>query len=464
MDATPGGVPATPSDNRPEESNAFWLDLDRKVRIQSRPTHPICLTRGDGVKLWDVTGREFCDFEAGQICASVGHTHRDYIAALKDQLDRLVQTGSCYIADTQVRFQAKLAETSGGRYGMSYLVCSGSESNEAALRFAKAYTGRQEVISFHGNYHGNTLGSWSATGFGGPARERYGLPAPGVTFLPTPYTYPVPNAPRFPQHDEAVIEACIRFCEMALDATTTGKPAAIMVELIQSPAGVREMPISFLRAIRRICDERGALMVVDEAQTGIGRLGAWWGYELYGVLPDVIAASKTLGGGVPLGAILVSREMAEEAVRRGFRMSSSHTGDPLLAAAGLATLEIIEREGLLENVRDLGGYLKQALQALFEACPQGGEVRGRGFLLGLEFVNDKETGAPNVEATQLFTDACRERGLLTGWWRTPSLASNIVRLMPPYTLRKAEADHALAIVAEALEVVTKSGVISPQTP
>lgn len=443
--------------NAPSESNEFWLEMDRRYRIQSRVTHPICLKRGQGARLWDVADREYLDFESGQICASVGHSHPDYIAAVKAQLDKLVQTGSCYIDITQVRFQEKLAETTAGAFQQSFLACSGSESNEAAIRLAKSYTGRSEIVSFLGNYHGHTFASWSVTGFGGKARSGFGLPMPGVTFLPTPFDYVLPDQPRFPDRDTGLIDACFRYGRRMLDASTSGQPAAIMVELIQSAAGVRTLPVEYLIAIRQLCDERGALMIVDEAQTGVGRLGSWWGYQQFGIVPDIVTASKTLGGGAPLSGVLVSERLGQEAVARGYRQSSSHTGDPLLCAAGLATLEIIERDNLLENVTTLGGYLKSELQKLCDASPVGGEIRGRGFLLGVELVRSKAGGEPNSEATELFTEECRKRNLLTGWWKVPYLASNIVRLMPPYTLTKAEADEALNIVEEALKATGSTG-------
>lgn len=440
------------------ESNEYWLDLDRRYRIQSRFTHPICLTHGKGARLWDVENRQYLDFESGQICASVGHSNPDYIAAVKAQLDKLVQTGSCYIDATQVRFQEKLAETTSGHFQQSFLACSGSEANEAAIRLAKVHTGRSEIVSFLGNYHGHTFGSWSMTGFGGAARSGYGPPMGGVTFLPTPYDYAVPNQPRFPEQDSGVIEACLRYCRRMLDSTTSGEPAAIIVELIQSAAGVRPMPVEFIKAIRQLCDERGALMIADEAQTGVGRLGTWWGFEQFGAVPDVVVASKTLGGGAPMSGILVSEQLGKEAVKRGYRQSSSHTGDPLLCAAGLATLEIIERERLLENVATLGEYLRNGLQKLCDASPVGGAIRGRGFLIGLELVRDKKTGEPNGEATQAFTEECRRRSLLTGWWKVPYLAANVVRMMPPYTLTKDEADEALGIVAASLKAVGSTGI------
>ena len=442
------------NDHSAVQTNDYWLDLDRRYRIQSRHTHPICLARGEGVRPWDVEGNAYLDFEAGQICVSTGHCHPEYVAALKAQAETLIQTGSAYTATAPILLQKKLAEITPGAFQKSFLACSGAESNEAAIRLAKAYTGAYEIVSFSGNYHGKTLGSWSATGFGGAARAPYGPGLPGMIFLPTPFAYPVPGAEPYPHEDEAVVDACIAFCERHLDAASSGKPAAFMVELIQGAAGVQVLPKRFVQWIRRACDERAALMIVDEAQTGMGRLGgSWWGFEHFDIVPDVITASKTLGGGVPLSAVITTAEIADAAVDRGYGQSSSHTGDPLLAAAGLANIAIIERLSLLENVAELSAYMRRRLEALAESSAVLREIRGIGFILGLELVRSKATGEPNEDATEAFTLACRERGLLTGWWRDSNLAPNIVRLMPPYILTREEADLALAIIEAALATV-----------
>ena len=287
-----------------ENTNAYWFELDKQYRIQTRYTYPEAWDRGSGVSLWDVEDKRYIDFESGQVCVSAGHCHPDYTKAIQQQAAKLVQTGSAYTDPTQVRLLQKLAEITPEPFQKSYLACSGSESNEAAIRLARAYTGRIEVVSFSGNYHGMTEGSWGVTGFGGMYRAPYGVTPAGMSFLPTPYTYPVPGKKRFAYRDPDVVAACIEFCEQMLDSTTSGEPAAIMLELIQSAAGVRMLPIGFVREIRRICTERGALLIIDEAQTGMGRLGKWWGFQHYGIVPDIITASKTLGGGVPLSAVI----------------------------------------------------------------------------------------------------------------------------------------------------------------
>lgn len=446
-----------PSDYEP--SNEYWIKLDKQYRIAHRYTREIALVKGEGTKLWDVEGKSYLDFEAGQVCVSAGHCHPAYTEALQRQAGLLVQTGSAYTDPTQALLCQKLAEITGSPFQKSYLACTGSEANEAAIRIAKAYTGRYEVVSFVGNYHGMTMGSWAVTGYGGYFREPFGAGPPGVTFLPTPYCYPVPGRPRLPHKDPDTVAACIAFCEMMIEETTSGKPAAIMLELIQSAAGVRMLPVEFVKAMRRICDERGALLIVDEAQTGIGRLGRWWGFELYDIKPDIIVASKTLGGGVPLSAVITTAAIADKAVERGYRQSSSHTGDPLLCATGLANIGIIEDENLIANVSKESAFLKAGLEKIAAESPIVGEIRGTGFLLGIELVRSKDSGEPNQEGIEAVTDHCRKHGLLTGWWPAKHLASNIIRLMPPYNLTHAEAEEALGIIRNAVRAAGAIGSV-----
>jgi 2,2-dialkylglycine decarboxylase (pyruvate) len=440
-----------------ERTNSYWFELDKLYRIDHRFTYPVCWERGEGARLYDVEGKEYLDFESGQVCVTAGHCHPAYTQALQDQAAKLVQTGSAYTDPTQVRLLQKLAEITPPPFQKSYVACSGSEANEAAIRIAKAYTGRFEVVAFPGNYHGMTGGSWSVTGFGKAYKAPFGPAMPGTVWLPTPFSYPVPGNPPYPDRDPAVVDACIAFCEQMLDESTGGRPAAVMLELIQSAAGVRMLPRAFVQAIRRMCTERGALLIVDEAQTGMGRLGTWWGFEHYDIVPDIIVASKTLGGGIPLSATITSAEIADVAVANGYKQSSSHTGDPLLCAVGLANIDIIEGERLVDNARDIGAYLKQGLEKIAATSPVIGEIRGIGLLLGIEVVRDKATAAPNVEAIAAITEQCREGGLLTGWWPSHHLASNIIRLMPPYTLTRAEADEALEIMATAVRAVGNLG-------
>lgn len=432
-------------------TNEEWLALAREYRIDARYTAPMVLARGDGVRVYDAEGREYLDFESGQVCVSAGHCHPRLVAAVREQAGQLMQTGSLFTSITEILLAKRLGEIVQRPLKKSFFLSTGSESVEAALRLAKQYTGRFEVAALMRSYHGTTMGSWAVTGVGGSWREGYGPGAGGVTFFPPPHPYRC----LFCQDSGACDLRCAKYAEELLDRTTSGRPAAIILELVMSAGGMIVLPVDYVREIRRICDERGALLIVDEAQTGIGRSGKWFAYEHFGIVPDIITMSKSLGGGVPLSAVTTSAEIADAAVQHGYRQSSSHSGDPLLAAVGLANIELIAEEGLVENAARIGAYLKDALQQFQRSYEIVGDVRGLGLLLGVEIVEDKASRAPSGRLASAIGLRCRERGLHLGNRPGSATAGSMLRVLPPLVLTRAEADSALAILEEAIDHVTR---------
>lgn len=431
-------------------TNAEWLALDRTYRIDHRYTAPVVLVRGQGVRLWDAEGREYLDFESGQVCVSTGHCHPKLVAALTEQARTLVQTGSGYTDVPQILLAKKLAEITPGRLQKSYFAATGSEANEAALRIARLYTGRTEVAALIRGYHGMTHGSLSVTGFGGFFRNAPGSGMPGVAFLPTPYAYRCPFKGCGPE----CCLACVRQAIEILDWTTSGRPAAIILEVILSAGGMMVPSREYVQAIRRLCDERGALMVVDEAQTGIGRTGKWFAVEHFGVVPDIITMSKSLGGGVPLSAAITTAEIADTVSERGYYQSSSHTGDPFLAAVGLANIRIIEEEGLLQNAAAQGHYLKARMEDLHDRYEIVGDVRGIGLMLGIEIVEDKVTRAASGLLASAISRFALENGLLLGHRPSGAVSGNNIRILPPLVVTAREIDQALDILERAVQHAT----------
>jgi 2,2-dialkylglycine decarboxylase (pyruvate) len=241
-----------------------------------------------------------------------------------------------------------------------------------------------------------------------------------------------------------------------LDRTSSGRPAAFIYEVILSAGGIIECPSEYLKAMRYLCNERGTLMIVDEAQTGFGRTGDWFAYEAAGVIPDIITVSKALGGGIPMCAAIVSNELVERLYEKRYYQSSSHTGDPLLAAASYANLCIIQEEGLLENTKNVGNYFKRGLLRLQEHYDQIGDVRGRGLILGLEIVEDPMSKKAAGKLAEEFGLRCQKRGLLVG--HIPGVVSeHYIRFLPPLIVTKDEVDRALNIMEDVLsELVGKT--------
>ena len=444
--------------NSEPNSVAEWLELDRKYRIKGRYDISQVLVKGDGVWVWDADGKAYLDFESGQVCASTGHCHPAYTKAIADQASKLVQTGSGYTAPPRALLAQKLAEIMPAGLERSYFACTGSEATEAALRLAKLYTGRSEIVTLMRGYHGMTHGSLAVTGLGGKFKNVPGSGLPGVVSIPAPYAY------RNPYRDSPAGDdmAFFRHGMEIIEWTSTGAPAAVILEVIMSVGGMIVPSRDYVQAVRRWCHQTGALMIVDEAQTGVGRTGRWFAVEHFDVTPDIITTSKSLGGGIPLSGVTTTNEIADRVVELGYHQSSSHTDDPFLCAVGLANIRILEEEGLVKNADEQGRYLKSAFEDMMRRHEIVGDVRGIGLMLGIEIVTDKSTKTPSAPHASAIGQYCRDNGLLIGHRPTGAVSGNIIRMLPPLVLKREEADQALAILEAALEHAERTVSYTPQ--
>ncbi|CEI63219.1 hypothetical protein FVEN_g241 [Fusarium venenatum] len=421
-----------------------WLELDKKYRIKGRYDISQVLVRGEGVRVWDVEGKAYIDFESGQVCASTGHCHPAYTKAIVNQAGKLVQTGSGYTSPSRILLAQKLADIMPGNLSRSYFACTGSEATEAAIRMAKVYTGRTEIVALTRGYHGMTHASLSATGLGGKFKSVPGSGLPGFTHIPTPYSY------RSPYKDDQDDMAAFRQGIETIRWTTTGKPAAIILEVVMSVAGMIIPSKQYVQAIREWCTQTGALMIIDKAQSGVGRTGKWFAIEHFDVIPDIITTSKSLGGGIPLCGVTTTPEIADRVAELGYHQSSSHTDDPFLAAVGLANIEILEREKLVQNAEVMGRYLKDEFEKIQAKHDILGDVRGLGLMIGLEIVQSKSSKYPSPQHASAISEYCRANGLLLGHRPTGAVSGNCIRILPPLTLTYEEAEEALSIFRDAV--------------
>jgi 4-aminobutyrate aminotransferase-like enzyme len=425
-------------------SVAEWLEFDKKYRIKGRYDITQVLVRGDGVRVWDADGKPYLDFESGQVCVSSGHCHPAYTKAISDQAATLVQTGSGYTDPPRILLAQKLAQIMPEGLERSYFACTGSEATEAALRIAKIYTGRTEIVSLVRGYHGMTHGSLAVTGLGGKFKGVPGSGLPGVIHVPAPYAY------RNPFRDDSSDMSFFRQAVDIINWTSTGTPAAFILEAIMSVGGMIVPSREYVRAVRDWCSEHGVLMIVDEAQTGVGRTGRWFAIEHFEVIPDIITTSKSLGGGIPLSGVTTTHEIADRVQELGYHQSSSHTDDPFLCAVGLANIEIIEEEHLVENAALQGDYLARAFEEMKERYEIVGDVRGIGLMLGIEIVSDPLTKTPSAQHASAISQYCRDHGLLLGHRPTGAVSGNVIRILPPLVLSRREADEALSIIDAAM--------------
>ena len=400
----------------------------------------------EGAIVVDNDGREIIDFTSGQMCATIGHNHPKLVAALEEAGQNAIHLFSGMVPEVV----AELAETLAldwlpAPLRKSLFVNTGSESNEAAIRIANKVTGGYEIIAVGGSWHGVT-GAASSASFASD-RRGYGPGVPGIFVIPEPNSYrPLMGASTDDEAAMKELDVGLRMLEMA----SRGEGSAIIVEPIISAGGIIVPPQCYMEGLRKAADDRDMLLIFDEAQTAFGRIGTDFGATYYGVTPDIMTVSKTLGGGVPLAATITTDAIEQRAHQRGFTYYTSHVSDPLPAYAGLAVLNVIRHEGLVDRARTMGAYLKDRLLELQGRYEVIGDVRGVGMLLGVELVKDRETKEAYHELGALTTQRCFALGLSMNIRRRPERGS-VWRIAPPLTIKRAEIDRGIAILDQALK-------------
>ncbi len=407
---------------------------------------PFLVARANGAWVETADGRRVLDFTSGQICSTLGHNHPRIDTAIRGALDQVVHLNSWMLSESVLALAERLASLSPPGLDKVILLNTGSEANEVALKLAKMHTGRFEVVGLARSFHG-LLAGIASVNFS-MAHAGYGPLLPGAFALPAPYAYRCPI-----RHCDGACDCtCLEAGFELVDQQSVGSLCAVIAEPVLSAGGIIVPPDGYFRRLRELCDARGMVLVLDEAQTGFGRLGTMFGFEHDCIVPDFVAVSKTLGGGIPLAATITNSLIEEDCVRKGFLHVTSHVSDPLPAAAGFAVLEAIEEERLVERAREQGEYLLGRLRELQTAHEQIGDVRGRGLLVGLELVEDRESLRPADTLGAAVTAECLRRGLSMNIVRAGS-GANCFRMAPPLTISEDEIDLAVEILDASLKAV-----------
>jgi 4-aminobutyrate aminotransferase len=414
--------------------------------------YPLVVKRGRGCRIEDVDGNEFLDLTAGIGVNSTGHCHPEVVKAIQEQAAQLIHmSGTDFYYDLMPKVAARLSAIApmAGPHRF-YFGNSGAEAVECALKLARYHTGRQNIISFIGSFHGRTMGALSLTGSKMQQKRRFGPFVPGITHVPYPYAYR--GCSGGPQAEEAFGLACARFIEETLFKTTLPpeEVAAIFVEPIQGEGGYIVPPDIFLQEIRRICDRHGILMVADEIQSGVGRTGKWWAIEHSGVQPDIVCIAKGIASGMPLGICMAKADVMDWVPGSH---ASTYGGNPICLAAAMATMDIIEREAL-ENAATVGAAAISRLNTWVQKHEIVGDVRGRGLMIGVEIVEDKPSRKRAGALRDRIVDLAFERGLLL-----LGCGENTIRLCPPLVVLQEEMDVGLDILEECLVVAPTSSEV-----
>ena len=433
--------------NLPGPKAKAMLERDQKVVSSSYPrAYPLVMDHGKGVEVWDADGNRFIDMMAGIAVLSTGHSHPKVVKAVKDAAENFLHISSDFYHEGWVRLSEKLDEIAPfEEHAKTFLTNSGTEAVETAIKLAKYHTKRHNFIGFFGAFHGRTMGSVSFTA-SKPHYHRGFYPLmPGVTHVPFPDEYrPILHR----KLGEDYGETCVRFIEEEIfDHNVPGDEiAGILVEPIQGEGGYLVPPAGFFPALRKLCDKYGILLIVDEVQSGVGRTGKWWAVEHFGVEPDIVASAKGIASGLPLGACI-----ARESVMTWPKGAHGNTygGNPIACAAALATIELLE-DKYLANAAEVGQYTMDALEEIQARHTSMGDVRGKGLMIGVEFVKDKNSKEPNEEIRNMIEHTAFEHGLLT-----LGCGKSTIRFAPPLCITKKEVDEALGIFEESVTMAEK---------
>lgn len=401
------------------------------------------IAHSEGSFIYTKEGKRILDFTSGQMCSVFGHNHPKIVEALQRATDNSIHLLSTMLSPPVIELSKQLAEILPEGLDKCLFINTGSESNEVALRMAKLSTGGFEVIGFLGSWHGMTAGSQSSTYSN--TRKGYGPVIPGNLSIPAPYAYRCPI-----QHcSNKCDNTCLQVGMSMVDRQSVGAYAACMIEPVLSAAGIIELTPDYLRTLKAMCKERGMHLILDEAQTGFGRLGYNFGFQWLETVPDFLTLSKTLGGGLPLAATITSREIEEDCFSKGFISITSHISDPLPAEVGLAMVDILINDKMAENAARQGAYLKEQLEVLMEKYECIGDVRGKGLLLGVEIVKNRESREPDVDLGHRISDICLDLGLSMNIVRIKGMGG-VFRVAPPLTVSSDEIDLGIEILDQAI--------------
>ncbi len=407
--------------------------------------YPFVMERGVGCDVWDVDGNQYLDFNAGIAVVATGHSHPRVVKAVQEQAAKFIHmAGTDFYNVPQVQVGEKLTSLMPDSHAWRvFLTNSGTEAVEASIKLARYATGRQGIIAFFGAFHGRSYGSLSLTASKPRQRMGYFPFVPGVqhAYYPNPYRPPLGSNPA------RVVDTCLDYIEHTLFETVMppSEVACIVAETIQGEGGYLVPPGDWFPRLRELCDKHGILLVLDEVQSGVGRTGKFWAFEHTGIVPDIVASAKGLGSGLPIGACIARQELTENWLPGAH--GNTYGGNALACAAAYQTMCLVE-EGLMQNAEQVGNYLQKQLRAVAGRCPNIGDVRGRGLMVGVEFVKDAATREADPQGADTVMIEAVRRGVLL-----LTCGKSTIRFCPPLVVTREQVDHAVDVFEAAINHV-----------
>ena len=414
--------------------------------LEERPV----LIKSAGSIVTDMNGKEYLDFQSGQMGAALGHQHPRMVAVIEKTMKSMMHSTNTMLNVPRLKLHERLGKMLPSPLSKSLFLVSGSDTIEASVDLARKATGGIDVLGFHAGLHGSTSYLTRSLSFNW-SRKKHSIVAPATAAICTPYCYRCPLKLTFPKCELQCLETSL---ELA-DANFTTQPAAFIGEPVLSAGGVIVPPEGYFKKLQTALRARGMLMILDEAQTGLGKTGKLFGFQHEtGVNPDIIGISKHFGGGLPISAVCTTEKVARDAVKNGYFATRSHATDPLLCAAGTESLNIVEEEEMASKAALIERRIKSAFRKMAKEFELIGDIRGRGVLLGIEFVSDREKKTSANSATRKIFDYCFNKGLIFQIRGTRGL-QNVIRLVPPMTTTKRELDRALSILYDSIKTASR---------
>jgi 4-aminobutyrate aminotransferase/(S)-3-amino-2-methylpropionate transaminase len=406
---------------------------------------PVVVSSGSGATITDLSGKQYVDCFSGISVVNVGHCNPKVVEAAKKQLDRLIHACAyVYYLEPVARLGEKLAQIAPGGLEKTFFSNSGAEAIECGLKLARKFTKKHEIIALMRSFHGRTFGTLSVTGQSGRRSYSMGPYLGSVAFAPTPYCYRCPLGLEYPR---CGIQ-CAKMIEDVIRYSTSNNVAAFIAEPLLGEGGIIVPPIEYFHEVKKILERYGILFVADEVQTGFARTGKLFAIEHYGVTPDIMCFAKAIAAGLPLGACTTRREIAD-AFEPGDHLST-FGGNPVCCAAALANIEYIQEEDLASRASKQGEYVMRRLDELKDKHQLIGEVRGKGLMIGIELVKDRQTKEAAASETVKIRELCRQKGVLVGHGGT---LGNVLRIQPPLVISQSQLDTAIEAIDQSLDEI-----------
>ncbi len=424
------------------------LKRDKKVISPSYPRdYPFVMDRGRGAEVWDVDRNRYIDWAAGIAVTATGHSHPKVVEAIQRQSEKFIHISSDYYHESMIRLGERINEIAPIKENVGvFFANSGTEAVEAAIKLARYATKRQRFIGFLGAFHGRSMGSLSFTASKYVQQERFFPTMPGVIHVPFPDPYrPVLDMHREGDYGDAVVDYIERV--IFANVLPSDEVAAVVVEPIQGEGGYIVPPPNFFPRLRALCAKHGILLIADEIQSGVGRTGKWWAIQHWGVEPDIVCIAKGIASGVPLGLMAARQSIMKKWVPGAH--GNTYGGNPIACQAALATLDLVEN-GMMDNAAEMGEFIMDALAEMQMRHPSIGDVRGRGLMIGVEFVQDKTTKQPAPQLREDIVHQAFQNGLIM-----LGCGRSTVRIAPPLMIQKPLVEEALELFEDAVTVSEK---------